>query len=74
MRTTLTIDDDILQAARSIAQSRGIPLGRVVSDLARKGIERADYESERNGLPIFGVRENAPVVTPEQVDSSEDEF
>jgi hypothetical protein len=35
MRTTLDLDDDILAAARSIAEARKQTMGKVVSDLVR---------------------------------------
>ena len=38
MRTTVTIDDDVLAAARALAARKGVSVGRVLSDLARRGI------------------------------------
>jgi len=38
MRTTLDIDDDVLQAARAIAAAEGITTGEALSTLARKGL------------------------------------
>lgn len=38
MRTTLTIDDDVLDVAREIATADGRSLGSIVSDLARSRI------------------------------------
>lgn len=46
MRTTLTIDDTVLAAARSLADVRGISLGEAVSELARLGLGRVDAEVE----------------------------
>ena len=37
MRTTLKIDDDVLAAARELADRDGCTLGKAVSELARKG-------------------------------------
>ena len=37
MRTTLKIDDDVLAAARELAERNGCTLGKAVSELARKG-------------------------------------
>ena len=39
MRTTLDIDDDVLQAAKEIAQNRATTAGHVLSELARKALE-----------------------------------
>ena len=38
MRTTVTIDDDVLQAAKEIATAQSRSLGTVLSDLARRGL------------------------------------
>jgi hypothetical protein len=38
MRTTLDIDDDILQAAKELAKVEGKTAGQVLSELARRGL------------------------------------
>lgn len=38
MRTTLDIDDDVLQAAKELARSERKTAGQVLSELARKGL------------------------------------
>jgi L-amino acid N-acyltransferase YncA len=42
MRTTLDIDDDILQAAKEIARAQRKTAGQVVSELARKGLTQGN--------------------------------
>jgi hypothetical protein len=49
MRTTVNIDEDVLQAARKLAGNRGTTIGRVLSELARRGLEAP----VRNGVPIL---------------------
>lgn len=39
MRTTLNIDDDVLAAARRLAERNGSSLGSALSELARQGFE-----------------------------------
>jgi 2-iminoacetate synthase ThiH len=39
VRTTLRIHDDVLEAARYIANNEGMGVGDVVSRLARRGLE-----------------------------------
>jgi hypothetical protein len=57
MRTTLDIDDDILQAAKEIALSQGTTAGKVLSWLARKGLTPARPRVRvRNGVPLLGPR------------------
>jgi hypothetical protein len=41
MRTTLDIDDDILQAAKELARAEKRTAGQVLSELARKGLTQA---------------------------------
>ena len=38
MRTTLDIDDDVLQAAKELATLRGSTAGKVLSELARRAL------------------------------------
>jgi len=40
VRTTLDIDDDVLQAAKELAKMRGVSIGRMVSALIREALER----------------------------------
>mgnify|MGYP006273302559 FL=1 len=40
MRTTVAIDDDVLAAARALADRQQRSLGDVISDLARRGLAR----------------------------------
>jgi hypothetical protein len=57
MRTTLDIDDDVLQAAREIAALRGSTAGKVISELARRGLEpRSRGAAVRNGVPLLPRR------------------
>jgi len=67
MRTTLTIDDDVLASARALAAQRGVPIGTIVSDLARRGLAPAQPVATRNGIRLFPVRPDAGLVTPELV-------
>ena len=56
MRTTLDLDEDVLQAAKEIAANRGTTAGRVLSDLARKALTPAKRTHERNGVPLLQRR------------------
>ena len=60
MRTTLDLDEDILQAAKELAASRGLTAGRVLSDLARKGLAVPAHTGEvRNGVPVLPRRSDS---------------
>lgn len=57
MRTTLELDDDIFHAAKELAGSRGTTIGRMVSELARRGLAReATGPAVRNGVPLLPPR------------------
>ena len=73
MRTTIQIDDDVLSVAKQIATARGVSLGHVVSELARKGLKPDSTFRYEDDLPVFEVRENAAVFGPDEVrDALED--
>lgn len=76
MRTTLTIDDDLLAAARSLAQAKSESLGKAISDLARRGLN-ADPElcenRQASAFPVFSVPSGAQPITLEDVRKDEDE-
>ncbi|MBV8545429.1 MAG: CopG family transcriptional regulator [Acidobacteria bacterium] len=56
MRTTLEIDDDVLQAVKKIAAKRKLTLGRALSDLARQSITAGESDRVRNGVPLMPRR------------------
>lgn len=41
MRTTLDLDDDILQAAKELARAEGKTMGQLVSEWARSGLHHS---------------------------------
>lgn len=68
MRTTLNLDDDVLEAAKMMAARERKPLGKVISGLLRQAVEpTAQAPVERNGIPLFPVSRSARAVTPEIV-------
>jgi hypothetical protein len=52
VRTTVTIDDQLLAAARAEAQLRGQTLGQLVEDAVRKELQEPKV-SEPIALPVF---------------------
>lgn len=75
MRTTLDLDDDVLQAAKEIASVRGQSAGKVVSDLIRKALRATSSHGApvRNGVPLFTPRPGAPPLTMAMVNRLRDE-
>jgi hypothetical protein len=74
MRTTLDIDEDVLAAAREIADARGSTAGKVLSGLARQGLSPVGHATTvRNGVPLLPPRTGSGPVTVEEVDRLRDE-
>ncbi len=62
MRTTVTLDDDVFEAAQALVRSSGRTLGQILSQLARRGLRVRSEHASNNGLPVFAVSANAPVI------------
>ena len=73
MRTTLVIEDDVLEAARSLAEAEGKSLGEVLSELARRGLAPRPQEAVEEGFPVFSVSPEAKPITLEMVQRALDE-
>ena len=75
MRTTLAIDDDVLAAAKHLAEREQKSVGEVLSSLARQGLSRSarGAQAERNGIPLLPIRKGAPAVTLALVNQLRDE-
>ena len=74
MRTTLAIDDDVLIAARALADQQHKSLGEVVSDLARRALHRPQAPAVRNGIPLLPMSDDKAVVTLETVNALRNEL
>ena len=74
MRTTLEIDDDVLEAAKSLARQSDRTAGAVLSELARRALTSAPGKSKRVGVGGFVPFERrGGLVTNEQVDRLREE-
>jgi hypothetical protein len=67
MRTTLTLDDDVLDEAAKHAKALQISLVKGVSDLARLGMMAAPPVRKVNGLVVFDPPQGSPKITSRQV-------
>jgi len=77
MRTTLDIDDDVLQAAKELARRERTTAGRVVSELARRGLTEAKDTRKVDPKEVFlGFRpflHRGTIVTNEMIDRLREE-
>ena len=77
MRTTLTLDDDVLAVTRNIAEREQKSLGAVVSMLVRQALSHElpmTTPTVRNGVPLLPVQPGAAPVTLEIVNRLRDEL
>ncbi|MBB4845926.1 hypothetical protein HNP55_004480 [Paucibacter oligotrophus] len=79
MRTTLSLDDDVLLVAKSMAERERKTLGEVISALARKALQPepgagAAASAARNGIPLLARKAQALPVTPELVNQLREEL
>lgn len=75
MRTTLSIDDDVLEAARGLAAAQRKSIGEVITSLARRSLRPAEpLLATRNGIPQLPIREGSRPVTLELVNQMRDEL
>ncbi|HEY5743192.1 MAG TPA: hypothetical protein VIS99_11685 [Terrimicrobiaceae bacterium] len=62
MRTTVTLDDDVFEAAKAQAQASGRNLGEVLSQLARRGLRASMETTTKGDLPVFKVPPDAEII------------
>lgn len=75
MRTTLSIDDDVLAAAKGLASLQHKSVGEVISELTRQALlPNMPGGKARNGVPLLPVRAGATAVTQELVNQLRDEL
>jgi hypothetical protein len=75
MRTTLAIDDDVLSAAKELAEIENKSVGEVISSLARRALSPPESKIKtRNGVPLLKVRKGTPRVTSELVHQLREEL
>ena len=68
MRTTIDLDEDVLRVVKDLAQEREESLGRVLSDLVRRGLKPAGKIAVQQGvIPVLSRKAGARPVTSRHV-------
>jgi hypothetical protein len=67
MKITLDLQDDALKEIRSYAKRRGLSLGMAASELVRRGARYKVGTRKVNGLAVFDVPDDFPVITIRRV-------
>ena len=74
VRTTVNIDDDVVAAARALAERTGSSLGCALSELARRGSRSASAVGDDGDGTTFNVAPDAEPITNEDVHRSLSEW
>jgi hypothetical protein len=77
MRTTLDIEDDVLQAAKELAKREGGTAGQIISALARQALRDPSGKSKKafvykNGVPVLPHRDGE-IITMEHIQNIMDQ-
>jgi hypothetical protein len=67
MRTTLSLDDDVLEEVKQYADRRSISLSRAISDLLRRVLATPRPTRMVNGFLVFDLPADSPKVTTKQI-------
>lgn len=67
MRTTISLDDDVVPLVRRYAATRSLALGKAVSELVRRAFSYPRSTRTQNGLQVVELPPDSPRVTTEQV-------
>jgi len=67
MRTTLDVDNDVLDVAKDLAAARQISVGKALSFLARRGAAAQTPLKQRNGFAVFTLSADTPSFDTEGV-------
>ena len=74
MRTTLSLDDDVLREVKAYAESRDIAMGKAVSELVRRGLHAPLQTRVVNGFHVVELPPGSPPVSAEDVEKLQDEL
>jgi len=67
MRTTLNLEDDVLELLKNYAADRSIPLGTAASELVRRGLETPVRMRLENGFYVVDLPADGPQISSARV-------
>lgn len=73
MRTTLTLDDDLVPLVKRYADDHSIALGKAVSNLVRRALTSPRPTRDADGIIVFDLSPDSPRVTAKRVRELESE-
>jgi hypothetical protein len=74
MRTTLNLDDDVLEMVKQYSDERSMPMGKAVSQLVRRALHTPLPTRTVNGIQVFVLPPGSPPVDPELIKRLADEI
>jgi hypothetical protein len=74
MRTTLNLDNDVLEIVRGYAASHSLTLGEAVSDLIRRALRPPMRTRTVNGIQVVDLPPDSPRITSRRVKELMDEL
>jgi len=74
MRTTLAIDDDVLEEVKQYAAQRDISLGKAATDLIRRAISQPLALKRVDGVYVPVLPADTPILTTKHLLEAEDEW
>jgi len=74
MRTTLNIDDEVLEQVKQNAAARSMPTGQAASCLLNQALKKPLGTRIENGFEVFDLPDDSPIVTLEHVQKMIDEL
>ena len=74
MRTTLNLDNDVLEIVRGYAASHSLTLGEAVSDLIRRALRPPMRTRKVNGIQVVDLPPDSPRITSRRVKELMDEL
>jgi hypothetical protein len=75
VRTTVTLDDDVYEAAMHLSQAAGERLGKTISTLVRRGLKAQPAPPKKGNrrFPVFEVPSDAPIIPASRIQRIIDE-
>lgn len=74
MRTTLNLDEDVLQMIRDYSEARSLAMGKAASELLRKGFHSPTPTRLVNGIVVFDLPSDEPTITSQRIKQLESEL
>lgn len=67
MRTTLDIDEDVLEIAKAMSVRERVSIGAALSMMAREAVNRPVGIRYEGSIPVFDIPEGSSKITNEMV-------